>query len=94
MKKGGCSAQSIVGHWQRGVGRKPPRVRSYRRGKSRHQNCLKRRPEAEKARAPAGHGGEARGPKSAQRRHYQDHQGSGELLGLANGSRADERAGG
>lgn len=42
-----------MGHWQRGVGRKPPRVRSYRRGKARHQNCLKRRPEAEEARAPA-----------------------------------------
>lgn len=53
MKKQGCGAQCTVGHWRRGVGRKPPRVRSYRRGKSRHQNCLKRRPEAEEARAPA-----------------------------------------
>ena len=54
------------------------------------------RPEEEVAGTVPGrdHGGEARGPKPAQCRHHQNHQGGGKQLQLAAGPGADERAGG
>lgn len=81
MAEGGCSARGCMGHNVGNVGRDGSLVGSHSGDAgSPDAEAVRRAGLRLRAGPSGGNGREARGPKPAQCRHHQDHQGGGEQL--------------